>query len=136
MTFAVSFFAAGSLIVSAKPHTASNISEVGGVRAKAVHYRPESNPKYSDEYKSKRISKLIGHKTHWRKIRDNRSVNHFVLHNANNLGNLLIRGKTYQWNSFIDSVHTIDSHYPVDNQLGEYNIDPSMVPIRGNGRKK
>lgn len=70
MTFAVSLFAAGSVVVSAKPHTTSNISEVGGVRAKAVHYIPESNPKYSDEYKSKRISKLIGHKTDWRKIRD------------------------------------------------------------------
>lgn len=99
VTFAVSLFAADSVVVSAKPHTSSNISKVGGVRAKAV-------------------------------IRDNHIDNHFVSHDASNLGNLLIRGKSYPWNSFRDVVYSS----PSEESLGEYFVDPSMAPISGNGK--
>lgn len=112
---ATSIYITGSFVVFAKTKNETKRSSIGGVNAKVIPFKAESNPKYSDEYKSKRISKLIGHKTDWSRIND-------VRHDANKLNELYLRGKPYNWSD----LGTPEARQ-VEFEMGEECIDPSMV---------
>ncbi|MBX9724316.1 MAG: hypothetical protein K2X81_23105 [Candidatus Obscuribacterales bacterium] len=143
----------GNYYVGAKPNEPMLVSSGGRI----------DDPKYSDEFKSKRISRLIGHKVNWRQISDHdfgfssiREIqiepknsirtkpnatkpNKFTKsnkaqHNANNLDNLKINGKNYKWSEIKDVDMTVAPLFEM--KMDETYLDPTMAPITGVDRAR
>ena len=58
----------------ADKHYSASESTFGGKCVKDISFSALDDPKYSDEYKSKRLSKLIGHKVNGKEIYDQTST--------------------------------------------------------------